>query len=305
MNKNDLNNNDLSFTELFEILISSKEFFLSISIGVGLLAFIASLFLNDIYRTEAILTQRDSSSQSGLMAQYSDVASLVGINLQNQNDGSINEMIEIIQSRAFVKHLISFDEILPSIMAASSYDREEREIRFKSSYDQKSKLWDRNPSNGRKIIPSYLEVHEKYLEMISISQDSNTGFINIRVDHLSPVFAKKFLNLIISEANSLKRLKDMQESLKALDYLKAQLPDTPQLEIRESINALIKQQLEVQMLTQINEEYALRTIEPPFEPEMKIKPVRILFLIIGFLIGAIISIIVILFRHTYSNKSIA
>ena len=186
------------------------------------------------------------------------------------------QTIELIKSRKFVKHLMTFDDILPSIMAAKTYNSGSQELLFDQKlYDSETKIWKGKPKKNGLIIPSYLEAHEVYIgNMLSISQDKTTGFISINIEHISPLFAKELLELIIRESNELLRKKDMEESKQGLGYLTSELSKTPFVEIKGSINALIEVQLETQMLAQIHQDYMLIEIEPPFIPEEKSKPIN-------------------------------
>ena len=178
-----------------------------------------------------------------------------------------------------MKHLLTFENILPSILAAKSYNKSTQELLFNQKlYESETKTWKKNPKNNRTMIPSYLKAHKAYIGMLSIAQDKKTGFISINIEHISPVFAKDFLELIIRESNELLRKKDMEESKQGLEYLTSELSKTPFVEIKESINALIEAQLETQMLAQINQDYILTEIEPPFIPEQNSKPSRTLHL---------------------------
>ena len=126
--------------------------------------------------------------------------------------------------------------------------------------------------------------------MLSISQAKLTGFISIHIEHISPVFAKEFLDLIIRESNEILRKKDMEESKQGLKYLTSELSKTPFVEIKESINSLIESQLEKQMLTQINKDYILIQIEPPFVPEEKYWPNKLLAVLLGTFLGGALSV---------------
>ena len=88
---------------------------------LALSSIIYSLSLPNYYSSESILIVRDSQN-SGSLSQYSGFASLAGINLPSSADNSVYEVMEMIQSREFVKHLIQFKDVLPSIMAAERYD---------------------------------------------------------------------------------------------------------------------------------------------------------------------------------------
>ena len=224
---------------------------------------------------------------------------LMGIGFPASGDNKAMEAIEIIRSRKFVKHLLTFENILPSIMASKSYDSSSKELLFDQKiYDSETKIWKGKPNKNGQIKPSYLEAHRVYMgSLISISQDKMTGFISIYIEHISPIFAKEFLELIIREANVLLRNRDMEESSQALQYLKSELSKTSLVEIQESINALIKAQLETQMLSQINEDYVLVEIEPPFIPEKKSKPFRSQIVFLTTMLGGLLSAIIALVRH--------
>jgi len=183
-------------------------------------------------------------------------------------------------------------------MAAKSYNSGSKKLLFDQTiYDSETKTWKKEPNKNHPIKPSYLEVHQEYKSMMSISQDKLTGFLSINVEHISPVFAKEFLDLIIREANELLRKKDMEESKQGLEYLTSELSKTPFVEIKESINTLIEVQLEKQMMTQINEDYILIEIEPPFIPEKRSKPQRSFISVIGTIIGGMLSVCIVLIRH--------
>ena len=122
----------------------------------------------------------------------------------------LTEIIEIIRSREFVKYLTKFEEVLPSLLAAKSYDQVSQKIIYDSeSYNSLENVWLENKENIN-TIPTYLDAHIEYSKIVSVSKDLKTeGLISISVSHISPVFAKEFLDLIINEANSLKRDEDI------------------------------------------------------------------------------------------------
>ena len=300
MNPNDpYSDDEIDLRELFQVLWEGKKLIILITAIVAISSVVYSLQLTDYYRSESLITARSNTNNQSTLSQYSGLASMAGVNLTVSGDSKIMEAIEIIQSRKFVKHLLTFENILPSIMASKSYDSRSKELLFDQKiYDSETKIWKREPTKNGRIKPSYLEAHKVYMNsMMSISQDKITGFISIHVEHISPVFAKEFLELIIREANVLIRNRDIEESSKALKYLKSELSKTSFVEIQESIHSLIEVQLETQMLTQINEDYILIEIEPPFIPEQKSKPSRALICVTGTMLGGMLSVLIVLIRH--------
>jgi len=288
---------EIDLRELFNVLWTAKKLIIQITaiFAIGSIAY--SLSLTNYYKSESLLIARSASETQGL-SQFSGLAAMAGVSLPSSGEDKAAQMIELIKSRQFVKHLMTFENILPSMMAAKTYNSASQELLFNQKlYDTETKTWKGKPKKNGLIIPSYLEAHEVYIGMLSISQDKITGFISINIEHISPLFAKEFLELIIRESNELLRKKDMEESKQGLGYLTSELSKTPFVEIKESINALIEAQLETQMLAQIHQDYILIEIEPPFIPEKKSKPSRSLICIVGTMLGGMLSVLIVLIRH--------
>ena len=289
---------EIDLKELFQVLWKGKKLIIQVTAIFAICSVVYSLQLTNYYQSESLVATRSDTLNQGMISQYSGLAAIAGINLPSSGDDKALQAIELIKSRKFVKHLLTFDNILPSIMAQKSYNNSSKELLFNQEiYDSETKIWKRKPTKNGRIKPSYLEAHKAYMNSMSISQDKITGFISIHVEHISPVFAKEFLELIIREANVLIRNRDIEESSKALKYLKSELSKTSFVEIQESINSLIEVQLETQMLTQINEDYILIEIEPPFIAEEKSKPSRSLICVLGTILGGMLSIFIVLIRH--------
>ena len=286
---------EIDLKELFDVLWEAKKTIIQITaiFAIGSIAY--SLSLTNHYKSEALLIARSASETQGL-SQFSGLAAMAGVTIPSSGEDKAAQAIELIKSRKFVKHLMTFDDVLPSIMAAKAYNNDSQELLFNQKlYDAETKTW-KNKNFPK--IPSYLETHEVYIgNMLSISQDNQTGFISINIEHISPFFAKELLELIIRESNELLRKKDMEESKQGLEYLTSELSKTPLVEIKGSINALIEAQLETQMLAQIHQDYILVEIEPPFIPEKKSKPSRSLICIFGTMLGAMLSMLIVLIRH--------
>ena len=303
-NFNDLHpyDDEIDLRELFNVIWEGKKLIILITSVVAICSILFSLTLPNYYSSESVLIARDSTNSSSF-SQYSGLASLAGISLPSSGATPVSEVMEIIRSREFVKHLITFENVLPSIMAAKSYDAASKELYFDPEiYDAKTKTWTREPSKNKGTKPSYLQAHKAYLAMLSISQDKKTGLISIKIEHISPIFAKDFLALVIKQANTLNREIDIDSSSKALSYLKIELSQTSLVEIKKSINQLIEAQLETQMMANIHDEYSLISLEPPFIPEEKSRPGRTIIVILATMLGGMLSVIIVLFRHYSLGK---
>jgi len=229
---------------------------------------------------------------------------MAGIGLPMTSSDSVFEVIELIRSREFVKHLMTFEDVLPALMAPGTYDPGSQKLSFDLDiYDSSNKEWVREIEGSLSVIPSYLETHRVYLNAMNIVKDKSTGFIAISFEHISPVFAKDFLTLIIEEANTIMREKDIKTSTQALSYLKNEFATTSLREIKESINQLIENQLETQMMANINEEYSLVILDPPFIPDKKSRPSRSIIVILSTMLGGFLGLMYVVIRHFFYTKT--
>ena len=288
---------EITLRELISVLWGGRILIFCFTTAVAIASIIISLSITNVYTSESVLVNRDK--QDSPMSNFSGLASLAGVDLSAQG-ASLNKVMGIIESREFVKHLITFDNVLPSLMAAQSYNANTREIIFDDEiYNHETKSWVRDAPANRSVVPSYIEAHKEYSEMISMTKDRLTGHVSLKVEHVSPIFAKEFLSLVINEANNVQRNIDVDSSTKALLYLRDQLSKTPQVEIRDSISKLIENQLETQMMASIHDDYVLMTLEPPFIPERKSGPIRSLIVILSTLVGGLLSAGIVLVREYF------
>lgn len=288
---------EISLREIVSVLWNGKLIISAITTLFAVTSIIVSLSLTNYYTSESLLISRDKQ-ESG-MSSLSGLASIAGVDLSSQG-ASLNKVIDIIQSREFVKRLITYDDVLPSIMAAKSYDTSTKKLSFDPElYNESSKTWVRDAPVNRDVVPSYIETHKEYSELLSITKDRLTGHVTIKIEHISPVFAYDFLSLVIQEANDVYREIDIDGANKALTYLNQELSGSPQVELKKSITNLMENQLETKMMASIHNDYVLMTLEPPFIPERKSGPVRSLIVILSTISGGLLSFMVVLFRRYY------
>ena len=307
MNKNqDLLEDNLDLSEIL-IILWRKKFLIFLFVAVfGSIFTFYSLSLPNIYKSSAVVIgTSDSSSSSNAMNQYSGIAAMAGISLPSSGSRDKTKLaLEIIKSKGFLKHILSFDLILENLMAVKDYDLVKKKLIYnKDIYNPDTRKWVKGSSGSKKLKPSYLDVHKVFISNLTVNSDKATGFTYISYNHISPDFSKYFLDLIVNELNNIIRDQDIYETNNAIEYLKVQLEKYPQSDIQKSINGLIKTQLENQMLAYISEDYVLSYIDKPFVPELKSSPNRASIAILGILIGLIVGSLASLLQHTfYHNK---
>lgn len=287
----------IDIKEIFRILLNGKLLIIIITSVFAISSIIYSLSLKNYYKSEAILTIASGSpNQGGSLSGFSGIASSIGLSLSSPGgQDQSTEVIETIKSRAFVKHILGYENIMPNLLAATNYNKDTQLLSYDNSmYDDEKNKW--LNFNG-KDEPSYLDLYDVYKNIVIIEKDKLTQLINISVEHLSPVFAKNFIEIIIREANEIMREKDLKEASDAIDFLTSQIPKSSLITMKDSINMLVHSRLETQMMARIRNDYVLRTLEPAFIPEKKSKPNRSFICIVITIIGFLLSIFVTLVSH--------
>lgn len=292
---------EIDLKEIFNILWLNKALIISVTAFFAFGSVVYSLSLENRYRSESILTIAGQQNPVGSLSGLGGLASLTGINLPTSSDDKSVIAVKIVESRAFLKYLLTLENVLPSIMAVESYNSQSKTIEFDPRiYNKDNDTWlDKNKENKP---PSYLETYETYLEQVSIEKDIATSLIYISYEHISPVFAKDFLEIIIKETNELLRQQDLKESADAIDFLLAEIPKSSLVTMKDAINQLVLSKLETQMMAKISSEYVFKMVEPPFIPNKKSGPSRALICIAGTFIGGILVCLWVLMRRYFLLK---
>ena len=168
-------------------------------------------------------------------------------------------------------------------------------------YNQASSQWIRDVSLPKKTIPSPWEAFQEFSNLLSVSQDKTTGMITIEIEFFSPVIARQWLNWLIVDVNEFMRVQDQNEAQVSIDYLTKQLESIQVTTMETVFYQLIEEQTKNMMLTKVKAEYVLKTIDPAQVPEEKAKPKRALIVVLGTILGGLLSVIIVLIRY-FSNK---
>lgn len=295
---------NIDIKEVFQVLFANKYLIFKLSIGFILLAVVLAIFLPNIYRSTALLAPvQDDVGGMPNLSQYSGLANLAGISLPSEASDKSLEALERIQSFEFFSNYFLKNILLEDLMAAKRWDSETNTLLYNTSdFDPSSKKWIRDVKPPKSIKPSAQEAYEEYEDILSISQDTETGFVFISIEHLSPYIAKEWLDKIIYYIDESMRSEDKQKAIRSIDFLNNRMLDTNYAEIKEALSELLQNQTQILMLTEINDDYIFTSIDSPIVPEEESKPFRLLIIIIGTFLSLFFSSFFVLAKY-YLNKN--
>ena len=292
---------EIDLKELFSALWAGKLWIISTTLVASVIAIALAISMPNIYHSEALLApvSSESGGLGGLASQFGGLASLAGVSLPGGGGGDKTTLgLEVIKSRQFFSKFMEKSNVLVPLMAAENWDPITNTLVIDPEiYDVDNNLWVREPKSQRKIEPSVQEAHEEFLEILSITQDKETGFISLSVEHYSPYVAKQWVDKLVVEINETIRAQEVSQAERSISYLQEQIQATQLAELQAGFFEMIQSQTETIMLANATPEYLFKTVDPAVVPELKAKPKRALICVLGALLGGMLGVLIVLVRH--------
>lgn len=292
---------EIDLKELFTVLWGGKWLISAITVIAATISVFVALSLPNIYTANALLApaERSGGGLSGLMKQYGGLASLAGVSIPGREEGSRTQLgIQLMKSRAFIGDFIERREILPELMAVKSWDTLSGEIIFDPEvYDGSKNEWVVAVEGASPRKPSVQKAHEAFSSILRVSEDKQTGFVSVSIEHQSPVLAAQWIHWLVNDINVAVKSQDVAEAEKSIQYLKQQVASTSLADLQAMFFELIQSQTETVMLAEVRPEYVFKTIDPAIVPESKSRPNRAMVCVLGTFVGGVLGVISVLIRR--------
>ncbi len=294
---------EIDLMDVFSIIWKGKLWIIGTVFVFSLASVLYALSLSDEYKATAVVKPVEGErggALASLASQFGGLASLAGVDLGSGGTSDSIVAMEILKSWEFAENFIKKHNLEVPIFAAKGWDRSNNKLILDDElYDEASKRWVRIPPSGKTVEPTSWELYEEFKKRLSISVDKESGFIRISLTYYKPSYAKKWVDLLISDINTFMRNKALDEANKSIKYLEENITQTNIAEIRSVFSQLIQEQHKAKMLAQVSDEYVLKTISVAKIPEEKNKPKRALIVILSMFLGLMLSILFILFKSYF------
>ena len=302
-----LNNNyddEIDLRELFHVLWDKIFYIGAITSIFSLISIIYALMLPNIYQSQAVMMPMEANQgMSGMLGQYSGMASLAGISLPSESGSKAQEAIARIQSFEFFSNSFLPHIKLENLMAVKKWNQASNTLTYDASaFNSESGQWVRKVKPPTSTIPSSQQAYKQYQEIMSVSEDKKTSFVTLSVEHKSPVIAQQWVKIMMDQIDQVMRDQDRQTALQSIAYLNSLAPTVNYEEISKALASLQQEQMKRLMMVEANENYIFKVLDSPIVPEMKVKPKRSLIVILGTMLGMMLSVLGVLVWH-YTRTS--
>ena len=273
--------------ELLEYFWSKKIMIVILSavFSIGIVTYV--LLLPNQYTSTALLAPVKKSEAASIPSSFSGLSSIIGgSNISRILGGSAVDDKEIfigtLNSVSFFEKFVD-DQLLIYLFAAKSYDPQTKEIFIDPKiYNTQNEEWVRKlsgPYFNQK--PSVQEAHEEFHKKFTVNVNKQNFLVEVRFTHISPVISQLVVAKVVDSLNSYLREKTKEESRKSIEYLREQIENNTLVDVQESLNLLITQNVQSAMFAEVNKDFAYEYVNYPIVPELKSGPARALICIFG------------------------
>lgn len=165
------------------------------------------------------------------------------------------------------------------------YDKDRLQWRFNDNKTLEPNIWD-----AYKVFKSGMNVSE------------TRGVIAITITHLSPVAAKQWVTLLVSDLNEWMKSKELILLSEKIGTVKNKIDNSS----NEELKALLLQRIEVQykkkILIEEEDDFVLKTIDAAQVAKEKSGPRRAVMCVLATLLGCIFGVVIVLFRFFFVKK---
>jgi len=269
----------------------SKRWWIVLSVILFTAAFASYAFLTrPIFRATTILVSAGNAqdglgvSLSGALGQLGGLASLAGIGL-GSSTAETEEALAVLRSREFTEAFITDKQLMP--------------VLFTDSWDATAKRW-KSPDNPPTLARGY-----KYFNgaIRTVSRDKRTGLVTMQIEWHNRQQAADWANELVARINAEMQKRAITQSQASVGFLEEELKKTSVIGTQEAINRLIEAQIKQRMLANVTQEYAFRVVDKALPPDLsdKVRPKRLMLLMLGSTLGGIFGIAMVLFAGWMSN----
>jgi uncharacterized protein involved in exopolysaccharide biosynthesis len=266
-----------------KLLYADRFLVLAIAAASTLFALVVALLATPIYRAEVLISPVTADRGDGLsmlLGQHNGLESLVEGYIGRGRDEAA-ESIATLRSRALGIEFIREQNLKLQF--------------FSERWDQKRNRW-RDPAR----IPSDLDAYEIFDGQVRrVQTDRRTGLVSLVVEWRDPQLAARWANDLVRKVNARRQAEVVNEARRTVEYLQQQATKTASVEILEAIYRLIQAQTKTIALAKVREEFAFNVIDPAVAPERRIRPNRTALVMVGFGLGLVLAIGVVLMRNAY------
>ncbi len=265
---------EITLAELWDVVWEGR---LVIILVTGLLTAIAvayALMATQWYRAETTLMPTDDQGMSDIRGQLGGLAAIAGLRA-GAGANIKNESIAVLKSREFARNFISDYELLDVFLEGETDPGE--------------------PLDMRDAVEFF---HDNVMR---VTEDRDTGKIIVSVQWTDSAAAADWANTLVERVNNSMRGRALREAESNIEYLRKEIASNHIFALEESLGRIMEDEMQKLMLARGKEEFAFRVIDRAEPPKRRSKPRRTLIAASAFVVGGMLSLMIVFLRNAVRN----
>ena len=297
---------EIDLKELFGVLWGGKIMIVAITAVFAVGSVLYALSIPNQYKASALLApaQSDGGGLSSALGQLGGLASLAGVSIGGGESSESQIAQEIMKSWGFIESFIADNDLAVEVYAAQGWSKSSNKLKIDDDvYNEAESVWLlEDDDTGELRPPSSWELFERFSDMLSVSQDKQSGLVSVSIEYYSPYIAKQWLDLFVAAINEHMQTRQVLKVSNNISYLEDQIGKTSIAEMREVFYTIIEEQTKNKMVAEASPDYAFVAVSPSMVPEEKSEPSRALICVLGTLLGGMLGVVIVLIRHYASSE---
>lgn len=277
-------NGDLRLIDYWRIIWRRKLIVVAFVIAGASFSAAASIFMTDIYRATAVIIpvggKESGGSELSMVAQQ--LGGLPGITLPGSRSSS--EIISMLNSNIIREKMIEKYNLLP-VLFRERWDGTRNEWKTGTGapfmaltlIGRVSGLFSGEEAGAKSAksgVPSLWDGIRSLEEVIKVSPNMKDNTITVSAEYKDPEVAERLIEELLATLNERMSAEAKRVAQMNKKYLAEQLGSSYDPIIRQKVFNLIAQQVEINMMAEVKENFAFKVIDPPRAPDRKFKPQR-------------------------------
>jgi uncharacterized protein involved in exopolysaccharide biosynthesis len=299
---------EINLLDLFIILLKHKGMILSVVILAGIAAALISILMTDIYRSECTISPIAQEKISGSLAALGGLGAMIASEVGIGATGSLDQFDVVLKSRELTNIVVKQNNLMP-VVFEKFWDvqtggwKVRKPSVFQNAYDALREIL-KPQSEKRSAVPKYQTLQDAYKEMqdmLQITADRKQNVVRISFEHKDPKMAQTILNSYVAGLSEFLRRQTVEETAAQRVHLTEQLAQTTDPLLKNRLYELIAKLIEKETLAKIQRYYSFNVIDPPFVPDRKFKPKRLLICILSVVVAFFVAIFLAFFLEYVHN----
>ena len=293
----------VNFYELFQVLLDAKKLIIGLTAVFMVGSILYALKLPNVYTSTAILSpvNQQASGLSGSLSRIGGLANLAGLNVGFNGESDSKVAQEIIKSWGFVEDFIGKYDLEVQLFAVNGWNKKTNSLKIDDDiYESDNQKWLLEDNDGELREPTSWELYKKFSKGLEIQEDSDGELVSLSVSHHSPYVAKQWVDLIFKEINMYMQQRKLLKVDSNIEFLQAQINKTSISHMESVFYTIIEEQIKNKMIAEATPEHTYVLVGRCMVSEIKSGPNRPAYVVFFTMLGFILSILVVLLRHSMS-----